>query len=337
MTKEQINKLLTAGQFPEPCNPVLVETHISWVVIGDHYVYKIKKPVHYSFLDFSTLEKRKFYCEREIALNKRLTEDLYLGVQPVRLLSGGYIIGGEKGEIVDFSVEMRKIDNDLQMDVMLPKNSVTKDDIRRLAEKIASFHKHTTIMYDKDLFDIQKKFNDLGSEKPILIESINRSMGAVIDRAIKVSNEFTHKNISLLTNRLNNGYVRDCHGDLHTRNIFLFPNPQPFDCIEFNDDYRQIDVLNEIAFLCMDLDAAGRQDLSDLFVKFYNDLFPAMRTAEEYQLFVYYKSYRANIRAKVNSLRARSAGNETEKTDWLRQSEGYLKLMEQYINLLNSE
>ncbi len=136
--------------------------------------------------------------------------------------------------------------------------------------------------------------------------------------------------------RLKSGFFRDCHGDLHTRNIFLLPEPQPFDCIEFNDDYRQIDTLNEVAFLCMDLDAMGRQDLSEVFIKHYNRLFTVMRNEEERKLFVYYKCYRANVRAKVNSLRARSTEDSIAKTKALAEARKYLFLMEGYIKLLDN-
>ena len=142
------------------------------------------------------------------------------------------------------------------------------------------------------------------------------------------------RNKGLLAQRLNAGYFRDCHGDLHSRNIFLLPDPQPFDCIEFNDDIRQIDVLNEVAFLCMDLDAFDRKDLSDLFIEYYNQFFPTMMTDADRRLFVYYKSYRANIRAKVNSLRARSAAGSVEKAKSLSAVSKYLELMDSYLSSL---
>src|SRR4249919_1713820 len=117
MTKEQINKLLLEGRFPESSGrPELIETHISWVFLCDQFVYKIKKPIHYSFLDFSTSEKRKYYCSREIELNLRLTDNIYLDVQTVREISGQFFIGNESGEIIDYAVRMRKLDKTKQMD-----------------------------------------------------------------------------------------------------------------------------------------------------------------------------------------------------------------------------
>lgn len=293
MTQEQIEILTQSSGYE------LVETHISWVLISDSIVYKIKKPVTFSFLDFSTIEKRKQYCEAEVRLNKRLTEDIYIDVHPIE----------QSGSILDYAVRMHKVDRHLQMDVLLAENRISEDDIRRLAEKMVAFHQNTDIIYDKDPLDIPKKFTDLRDE----------AHHKIIDRAMACNDEFTRHHTDLLKSRVQDGYIRDCHGDLHTRNIFLLKTPQPFDCIDFNDDIRQIDVLNEIAFLCMDLDAAGRQDLSTHFVTYYNELFPVMNTT----LFNYYKAYRANVRAKVSIL----GGHQEEAGK-------YLLLMDEYLKML---
>lgn len=332
MTKEQIDNLILEGEFPVCVGGrELVETHISWVILCDGFVYKIKKPIKYSFLDFSTLDLRKHFCEREIKLNKRFADGIYLDVLPVYESQGRYSIGTSGGNLIDYAVRMHRLATKKQMDHLLVKGKVSKSDIRNLADKIASFHKSTATIYEKDVLDVQHKFNDLAAEKGYLAEELGSNYSAIIEQAVKASDQFLEKNEELLVTRLKEGYFKDCHGDLHSRNIFLLPAPQPFDCIEFNDDYRQIDVLNEVAFLCMDLDAFGRQDLSDLFLEQYNQLFPTMKTDEEYNLFIYYKSYRANVRAKVNSLRARSAATYSEKTKVLSEANKYICLMEGYM------
>ncbi len=337
MIQEQINSLLLEGEFPEvSAERDLIETHISWVFICHRFVYKIKKPIKYSFLDFSTLEKRKKYCKREIELNKRLTDAIYLDVVPINRLNDHYKIGGNLGTVIDYAVRMLKMDRTKQMDQLLVQNKVTKSDIQNLAKKIALFHGNTVIIYQKEVLDIQEKFNDLKAEKEYLAAQSNGSMYAtIIGSAIKASDDFLKRNKDLLAARLRAGFFRDCHGDLHSRNIFLLPSPQPFDCIEFNDDYRQIDVLNEVAFLCMDLDAFGKKDLSELFLEYYNQFFPSMKSSKEHHLFVYYKAYRANVRAKVNSLRAKSAVNEKERTKALSEVDKYLRLMESYLKTLS--
>ena len=332
MTKEQINSLLYNGIFPETTvKRELIETHISWVIICDQFVYKIKKPVQYSFLDFSTLEMRKHFCEREIELNKRLTDNVYIDVQPICERQGILRIGSKEGSLLDFAVRMHKLDREKQMDILLSKNMVTGQDIKNLAEKIAFFHKNTEIIYKKDFLDIQAKFNDLAAEGEFLANQLDRNCSDIISHAIATSDTFMENNKELLAARLSAGFFRDCHGDLHSRNIFLLPAPQPFDCIEFNDDFRQIDVLNEVAFLCMDLDAFGREDLSALFIEYYNHFFPTMKTSEDRSLFIYYKSYRANVRAKVNSLRAKDPRNSADKTNALSAAYKYLRLMDGYL------
>jgi aminoglycoside phosphotransferase family enzyme len=323
---------MAEGQFPDDTvKSQLVETHISWVILGNRFVFKIKKPVTYSFLDFSTPEKRKYYCEREILLNRRLTRNIYLDVQPVREVSGRFFIGGEGGTIIDYAVWMQKIDPGKQMDLLLRECKVSPEDIRRLADKIASFHRSAEIIHPAGLLDVQEKFNDLEGQKDFLEERLHAESRRLIEEAIQVSGTFIKKHKPLLAARAAAGFFRDGHGDLHTRNIFLLPEPQPFDCIEFNDDYRRIDVLNEVAFFCMDLDAFGRQDLSDLFINHYNRFFATMKSEADQLLFMYYKSYRAGIRAKVDSLRAQSAENDAAGKGYLAETDKYLKLMGHYI------
>lgn len=335
MTQGDIHKLLFNGKFPETTvQTVLVETHISWVILCDQFVYKIKKPIKYSFLDFSTLEKRRFFCERELELNRRFSKNIYLEVLPIYERDGYYEIGGQAGEAMDYTLKMRKLDPERQMDVLLSKNKVSKLDITLLAERIVQFHNNTNSILEKNAMDIKEKFKDLGLEIAFLSQHFDVDVAQVVTDAIKFSNTFLKENESLLLARLKSGFFRDCHGDLHTRNIFLLPEPQPFDCIEFNDDYRQIDVLNEVAFLCMDLDALGRKDLSDLFIEHYNRLLPVTRASGEKQLFIYYKCYRANVRAKVNSLRAKSATDAEAKMKALAEAKRYLLLMHDYIKSL---
>jgi uncharacterized protein len=332
MTKEQIDNLLANGQFPENAGQrELIETHISWVILCGQFVYKIKKAVQYSFLDFSTLALRKHFCHREIELNKRLSGNIYIDVQPVYEWNGSYRIGGKEGMIKDYAVRMYKMDREKQMDVLLTQHKVSWPDIRNLAEKVAVFHKKTNIIYQKDFLEIQEMFNDLGAKKNFPAGQPDSKRADIINRAIETSDNFIKGNIELLAARLGAGFFRDCHGDLHSRNIFLLPSPEPFDCIEFNDDLRQVDVLNEVAFLSMDLDAFGRQDLSELFIKYYNQFFPAIKGAADRNLFIYYKSYRSNVRAKVNYLRAKSAANDAEKMKALSAADKYIDLMDSYL------
>jgi aminoglycoside phosphotransferase family enzyme len=334
MTKGQDNKLISEHQFSPNTTPDLVETHISWVLIGEEFVYKIKKPIRYSFLDFSTLEKRKYYCEREIELNRRLTSDVYLDVAAIREESGSLVINGQKGEIIDYAVRMKKVDRSRQMDILLTGKKITQTDICNLAGVIADFHKKTEIVYDTDPFRIKEDFRDLIKQTEYINNHLGAAYSAIIHESVNVSEAFINRNKDLLLERLNDGFFRDCHGDLHSRNIFFLPEPKPFDCIEFNDDYRRIDVLNEVAFLCMDLDAFGNPEFSELFINTYNLIFPCMQGRQDLDLFTYYKAYRANVRAKVNSLRARSAGNDQDREAALAETAKYIQLMNRYVKAI---
>lgn len=332
MTKAQIDELISAGSFPGGSHQKeLIETHISWVIICDEFVYKIKKPVLYPFLDFSTIDLRKYYCLREIELNQRFSANVYLEVLPVSLFQDHFVIGKSDGKLVDYAVKMRKLDPDKQMDILIKYDKLKPVHMKDLAECIATFHKKTEIIYNQNVLKLKEQFNDLQSQKEFLTRSFGRAIGDLVDQSIETSNKFLKSNTALLKDRLRSGFFRDGHGDLHTRNIFLLPEPLPFDCLEFNDEYRKIDILNEVAFLCMDLEALGRADLSGVFIDEYNLLLPAMRNEMEHQLFIYYKSYRANVRAKVNSLRASSSSNKVDKELFLAETEKYLNLMNSYL------
>src|SRR5687768_1275705 len=146
MTKDHINELISGGSLPEPLSePELLETHISWVLVCGRFTYKIKKPLKYSFLDFSSLEKRKYFCAREVELNSRLTDGIYLDVLPVRSFSGRLIVDENKqpGTIIDYAVRMNTIDRSRQMNHLLLNNRVTAEDMRKLADKMAAFHAKT--------------------------------------------------------------------------------------------------------------------------------------------------------------------------------------------------
>lgn len=336
MDRVQIDKLMNSLQCHQlEGMPELIETHISWVIIGTRYVYKIKKPVRFSFVDFSTLERRKFYCHREILLNRRLTSGIYLDVQAIYKVGDDLIIGGNDGELVDYAVRMNRVDNERQMDKLLLHQQVTPDDIRHLAGKIAAFHELADIVPQKNLASLRFDFNDLNYQQEFLIEKLGDNIGKIITRSVAASDQYLEKNIFFIAKRLEQGFFRDCHGDLHSGNIFLLEEPQPFDCLEFNDELRHIDVLNEVAFLCMDLEVYNQKNLADLFLATYNSRFKAISNGEEEELFIYYKSYRANIRAKVHCIRARGAEDKTLQQE-LSSCRKYLLMMDEYLQLLKT-
>jgi uncharacterized protein len=328
MDIEQVGFLVESGKLPgKSANTLLKETHISWVILNDDHVYKIKRPVKYSFVDFSTLEKREFYCNEELRLNRRLAPEMYMDVIPVT----GEMIGRnneKRAEIIDFAVQMKRMDNSLEMDSMLKENRVETIQIDRLARKIAAFHERAEIIRKPiNLVKFAETFADIRSVIPFLKKNGKKGAAEKITACIERSEDYIEKNSRLFSKRVNGGYIRDCHGDLNSSNIFLYDDPVIFDCIEFNEELRHIDIINEIAFLCTELDFFGKNDLGELFYRKYLDYSGLDENRGNSELFRFYKSYRANIRAKVTLLSAENS-NEGDKTRLIEDAIEYIDLME---------
>lgn len=312
----------------------LIETHISWLILSKDYVWKLKKPMKYSFLDFSELEQRSFFCEKEVQLNQRLSPEMYLSVEKVCDFEGKIQFSGTDhcGNVIDFAVKMRRMDRSLEMDSQLVQGKIELPYIELLARKIAHFHLQAEKVYAQsqgNAASYQSDFNDIWNQKAVF-EGISENSGQMLEKIIACSNSFLAAHQTIIKKRLDLGYVRDVHGDLHARNIFAYPSsPVIFDCIEFNDHFRQIDVLNEIAFFCMDLEAENFESHSKAFLNAYLEVFPAMPTKEAELLFIWFKCYRANVRAKVNALRYAQT-NEKEKPKIARMMIHYLDLMQSY-------
>jgi uncharacterized protein len=333
MNKNQIHQLLDKGIFPEDDWGIkLVETHISWVIIGKKYAYKIKKPLKLSFLDFSSLSKRKFYCDEELRLNRRLTQNVYLNVLAVSRKDNQYYLNSTKGKTIDYAVQMRKLDTSRQMDLLLKKNKVSKGQIEKIAFAISRFHKNIPVT--RPLFsrkNAEADFNDILTVKNFLEKNLGDKISGKIIHAIRKSNIFLRKNEELFRKREEQGFVRDCHGDMHSRNIFLYNKPIIFDCIEFNEKYRHMDVLKEIAFLCMDLEAFKKYRLSDYLLKTYSE---QSLNNELRLLFTYYKALLANVRAKASALQAMQQNENDPLRQRLKESLKYINLMHTYMSLL---
>lgn len=332
MTKQEIKELFNSPAITGTTHyREIIETHISWVILTDNFAYKFKKPLHLHFLDFSTLEARKESCEKEYILNNRLAKEIYLGVLPIKKQADTWIIGEEEGEIHDYAVWMKRVDRETEMQLMIRKGAVTTDHIVQLAEQVATFHLSAEIIKPGwDAAELKNEFNDLSSVCDFVVENLGEKYGDLINEAITISDVFLDRKWPEIQVRIEKGYIRDVHGDLHAGNIFLAEKPIIFDCIEFNDLFRQIDVLNEIAFFCMDMEVHERDDLSELFLEEYTSRMEALDQAFEPELFEYYKSYRANVRAKVKALAAMQAEGEQVQL-LLQEVKDYLLLMRRYL------
>lgn len=307
----------------------VIETHISWIVIGKE-AYKIKKPVSFSFLDFSTVEKRKFFCEEEVRLNKRLSPDVYLGVVTVTEKDGRIEIDG-RGEITEYAVKMIVLDQETRMDRMIEKNMIGESDVRRIADILSEFHAKCETVYghygSPELMIGQ--IADLGNFRDGIQEACG--VGNKVDFILSKSINFVENNKKTFEERKQAGKIRDCHGDVHSGNVFFYgdgrqDNIRIIDCIEFNKDFRCIDILSDIAFMAMDLDALGKPDLSNIFVMEYVE-----KTGDnEPKLLNLYKCYRANVRAKIAAIEWLQHKNTASEEKIVK----YIKLAEEYAKRL---
>jgi hypothetical protein len=332
MDNDSIHILAQLGKYNgKLLSAKLEETHISWILLSGELVFKIKKPVKLSFLDFSELSARKSLCEKELMLNKRFSP-IYLDVLPVRQHEDGFEVGNGNGAIVDYTVVMKRQLAEARMDLMLSQGKIGSGHIIALAEEIATLHRDAPIVQAP--FDQQQQmatFNDIQTVRPFISRYASSECVKIVDDAIAFGDAFIHRYADRMKERVRLGFKRDVHGDLHSGNIFIAEKPIIFDCIEYNDAFRQIDVLSDIAFLCMDLEAFGQQSLSEIFLSIYCEQFPAFQNTDDDLIFLYYKCLRANIRAKVNAVSAIESTGSPSFEVHLKAAEKYLHLMNDYL------
>jgi len=304
--------LLDTKAYPDlPEHIELAQTQMSFVLLTDTYVYKIKKPVNLGYLDYTTLGKRYYFCQREVELNRRLSPDVYLGVVTINSDEGKVSIEGT-GDTIEYAVKMRRLPHERMMDVLVVQDKISLDMLDRLADKLADFHNKA------ETNESIGAFGDVAMIRSNTDENFNQTgnyVGRTISQekydAIKThTNRFLEEEESLFRQRINDGRIRHCHGDLHAEHICFTNGIAIYDCIEFNDRFRYCDVASEIAFLVMDLDHFGRADLSRHFVQRY------VRRSNDPQLLEpinFYKCYRAYVRGKVESFELDDPSIESEQ------------------------
>ena len=289
--------------------PRLIETHISWVILAGDYAYKLKKPVDFGFLDFSSLDKRRYCCEEEIRLNGRLAPDIYLEVVPVTGSLDAPRIAGD-GAVLEWAVKMRAFPADATLD---REAVITPAQIDAIAERIAAFHGEIAVApEDADygqpaqvMAPVEANFTQLREFLPAFADAAP-TVAKQLD-ALRAWTRAEETRLAMhFAARRATGFIRECHGDLHLGNIaWVDQAPLIFDGIEFNPALRYIDVVSEIAFLAMDLTHRGLEPLAWRFIDRY-----LQHTGDYAGLAAlrYYQVYRALVRAKVAGLRASQAG-----------------------------
>jgi len=287
--------LLEPDAYERPVDRIeLIETHLSWVFLAGEFAYKVKKPVAFAFVDFSTLRRRQQACRDEVALNRRLAPDLYLDVVPIGMTPTGLRIGATPA--TEYAVRMVRFDSDETVDRILDNGDLAADSVRDLAERIAQFH--------DSLEPAENAALDSAADANV------RQLGKVLDPAlsgrVEALRAWTATQAETLHDcigdRQASGAIRECHGDLHLGNIVRTGSTLvPFDCLEFDRALRCIDRIDEVAFTVMDFMAHRRTDLAYEYLNRYLEVsgdYPGLR------LLRYFLVYRALVRCKVQALSA---------------------------------
>jgi uncharacterized protein len=303
-TESLVTFLSSPASYPHrPEGVRSLQTHISWVFIASPFVFKVKKPVNLGFLDFSTLEKRRHFCQREVDLNRRICREIYLGVVPIYKTSLGFSFHAE-GEIAEYSVRMRELPHGWFLNELLAKRLVGETEINRVISRLHRFYESETPTPEIEQWGMSEKLKISTDENFGQVEPfVGRTISLLAFETIRhFTNQFYAVNEKLFCERIEQHRIRDCHGDLHLDHIHLTPEATTiFDCIEFNDRFRFIDIANDLAFLAMDFDFEGRSDLGNLLLR---NAAREFRDAGMLNLANFYKCYRAFVRGKVESIQA---------------------------------
>jgi uncharacterized protein len=301
-----ITAMSRRGFYPHrPSEVELRQTHISYVFLAGPYVYKVKKSLRLPFLDYSTLDKRRYYCHEEIRLNRRLAPTAYLGVVPILKEQESFFLAensAAKGEIAEYAVKMKRLPEDQTLSFRIGAHSVQPDHIRAIAHKLASFHKSASV----------EKAEEFGSSEAVgarvlanfreTERFVGRTISANLFEKIKAYSEvFLRENSDLFRSRIANGRVREGHGDLRAEHVCLLDDIVIFDCIEFDEALRYNDSASEIGFLSMDLDFLAASEFSK---QLEEDYAAQVNDPEFASLLPFYKCYRAYVRGKVESLKS---------------------------------
>jgi uncharacterized protein len=333
-----IQQMLQPEFYPhEVQEPVqLLQTHISYVLLTGEFAYKIKKPTNFGFLDFTTLEKRHYFCQEELRLNRRLSPDLYLAVKAIAKEGDRYRFATEASDprvksIVEYAVQMHEFPQQGLFSHLFQAGKLTPEMIRQLGVIVAEFHAIADTSSDIQNYGSRTAVQRVDANNYSISEAfIGRSQTQQqYDETRAFTTQFFEHHADWFTQRQIDGKIRECHGDLHLNNVCLYQNKiQVFDCIEFSQDFRNIDVIYDAAFMVMDLEFQKRGDLANLFLNTYLE-----QTGDYWSaaLLPLYLSMRAYIRGNVNALALDDPTiSEIDKTHSLQRSKDYYSLAWRY-------
>ncbi|MDX8398744.1 MAG: AAA family ATPase, partial [Gallionellaceae bacterium] len=327
-----IAALRDSQHFPHAAQLVhVVETHISWVLLAGRYAYKIKKSVDFGFLDFTSLDDRKFYCEEEIRLNKRLAKKIYLDVVAIGGTPDKPLIGAQPA--IEYAVRMRRFATAKELDHLLAHGLLLPQYMQQLAETLANFHSALPVVKADSIFGEAATIRAAAMQnfETLLSLLAARPECEFVSELSLTSAKACAAGEKYFARRRAQGFVRECHGDLHLGNIVLIGERViPFDGIEFNPALRWIDVMSEVAFLVMDLLHGQRPDLA---FEFLNDYLEATGDYAGVSVLRFYLAYRAAVRAKISAIRAFQPDiNQEVQTHVLKDCRDYLTLASECLS-----
>lgn len=335
MIRSVLKSLLKTDSYPDPTTKVeLLQTHVSWIFLTDSHAYKIKKPVDLGFLNFSTIDRRRFYCNEEIKYNRRLCPDIYEGVVELRETNGGASFRGS-GRILDYAVKMKRLPAERMLDRLVMNNAVSVTEMRNIAHTIAEFHQTAATSPAISEYGRPERirFNWLENiEQTVAFE--NTTLPASEREVVRSwVASFMEKHAAIFTKRVEGDFIRECDGDIHLENICLTESRvYIFDCIEFSERFRCCDTAADVAFLLMDLDFHGRQDLSDEVLSAYIEVSGDSGMTD---LLDFYKIYRAFVRGKIESLHSIDTGIDLrQRSSATARAIRYFRLARGYIERL---
>jgi aminoglycoside phosphotransferase family enzyme/predicted kinase len=333
---KMVAALQHAPDWPEHEKPIeMKQTHISVLLLSRNYVVKLKKPVDFGFLDYTTLGKREQAVEDEVNLNRRLCRDVYIGYGGVIEMDGVINFSGRHGTIVDYCVWMKRLPEDRMLDQLVARHEVTEAMMDAIAARLCEFHRNARRGPEVSQWGSLEEIRHNWDENFAQTEAfVGRTINARDYEAIRAwVNQWLATKPDLFNRRINNGRIVDGHGDVRCESVCVTDNDiYIYDCIEFNDRFRCDDVASEVAFLAMDLDARGRPALGYFFTEAYER---RIGDSDFFTLLPFYRCYRAYVRGKVLSFELNEAEfSAAEKDAAAQQAQHYFDLAKRYATPL---
>lgn len=307
-----------------------IETHMAWVFLAGEFAYKLKKPVRYPFLDFSTLEARRADCEEEVRLNRRLAPDVYLGTLPLTRSGAGLALGGD-GKIVEWLVKMRRLSRLRMLDEAIRRGTLRRSDAEGASELLAAFYARGSPVPLNPAEYVRRLRDDLEENARELVACSPKAEGDRARRVARALAALVDAEAPLLRQRVRDGRILDAHGDLRPEHVFLGPPPAVIDCLEFNRDFRTLDPADELAFLGLECERLGAPELGSVFLEAYG-----RRTGDRppRRLVELHAAHRALLRAKIAIWHLRDEDLGAEPDRWVARCGSYLALAAAHLRTI---